>query len=140
MDKPCDNQSRFFTDKRWHDVGYWVVLVVACAIFLVMNLLTTFKEDDLSFALVEGVWTPIGSLTDIVRSFVNQFHHATGRTSNLVPLLLHALNRFAGIILFSLRPLPSLRRLSHSPASLPAGVLSGGRSRYRAGASPRGPP
>ena len=91
MDTPRDTQSRFFTDKRWHDVGYWVVLVVACAIFLVMNLLTTFKEDDLSFALVEGVWTPIGSLTDIVRSFVNQFHHATGRTSNLVPLLFSGL-------------------------------------------------
>ena len=91
METPRDTQSRFLTDKRWHDVGYWVVLVVACAIFLVMNLLTTFKEDDLSFALVEGVWTPIGSMADIVRSFVNQFHHATGRTSNLVPLLFSGL-------------------------------------------------
>lgn len=91
METPRDTQSRFLTDKRWHDVGYWVVLVVACAIFLVMNLLTTFKEDDLSFALVEGVWTPIGSMADIVRSFVNQFQHATGRTSNLVPLLFSGL-------------------------------------------------
>ena len=91
MDKPRDTISGFFTDKRWHDVGYWLVLAAACGIFLVMNVLTTFKEDDLSFALVEGEWMPIASLMDIARSFVNQFHHATGRTSNLVPLLFSGL-------------------------------------------------
>ena len=78
--------------RRWHAVAYWVVIATACAVFLVMNVFTTFKEDDLSFALVEGEWTPIRSLADIVHSFVNQFFHATGRTSNLVPLL------FSGVL------------------------------------------
>ena len=91
MDRSRNMIPSFLTDRRWHDVAYWGVLAVSCAVFLVMNVFTTLKEDDLSFALVEGVWTPIRSLVDVARSFVNQFFHATGRTSNLVPLVFSGL-------------------------------------------------
>ena len=73
--------------RRWHDVAYWLLLVVACAVFLMMNVLTTFKEDDMAFSLVEGQWTPIRSLMDVLRSHANLFVDANGRTANLVAAL-----------------------------------------------------
>ena len=69
---------------RWHDATYWVVLVLACVTFMVMNVFTTFKEDDMAFSLVEGEWTPVHSILDVLRSHVNVFFHANGRTANLV--------------------------------------------------------
>ena len=71
-------------DGRRHDIAYWAVLLVLCAVFMVMNFLTTWKEDDLAFSLIEGVWTPIGSIADVVRSHCNHFMHANGRTANLI--------------------------------------------------------
>ena len=53
---------------RWHDVAYWGLLVVAFAVMLVMNALTTLKEDDLAFTLIEGVWTPVRSFADLLQS------------------------------------------------------------------------
>lgn len=76
---------------RWHDLAYWAVLLGACVVFLVMNVLTTFKEDDMAFSLVEGEWTPVHSLLDLLRSHVNLFYHANGRTANLVAALFCAL-------------------------------------------------
>ena len=76
---------------RWHGVAYWAVLLGACAVFLVMNMLTTFKEDDMAFSLIEGEWTPVRSLLDVVRSHFNLFEHANGRTANLVAALFCAL-------------------------------------------------
>lgn len=66
-------------------VAYWLVMALACAVFFVMNMLTTLKEDDMSFTLVEGVWTPMHSLTDVIRSYCNQYVDANGRLANLVP-------------------------------------------------------
>ena len=68
---------------RWHDVAYWAVLLAACAVFLVMNVLTTFKEDDMAFSLVEGEWTPVHNVLDLLRSHINLFEHANGRTAVL---------------------------------------------------------
>ena len=76
-----------FISRRWHDVAYWGVLVVACVVFLVMNLLTTFKEDDLAFSLIEGVWQPVDSLLDLFKSHCNHFMDSNGRTANLVAAL-----------------------------------------------------
>ena len=76
---------------RWHDVAYWAVLLAACAVFLVMNVLTTFKEDDMAFSLVEGEWTPVHNVLDLLRSHINLFEHANGRTANLVAALFCAL-------------------------------------------------
>lgn len=72
---------------RWHDVAYWLVLALACVVFFIMNVYTTLKEDDMAFSLVEGVWTPIRSLLDVVRSHANLFVDANGRTANLVAAL-----------------------------------------------------
>ena len=54
---------------------------------MVMNMLTTLKEDDMAFSLMEGVWTPVRSLGDLFHSHINQFLHANGRTANLVAAL-----------------------------------------------------
>ena len=77
--------------RRWHDAAYWAVLLGACAVFMAMNVLTTFKEDDLAFSLIEGEWTPARSLLDVLRSHGNLYLHANGRTANLVAAVYCAL-------------------------------------------------
>ena len=89
MDKP-DNLSPailWLNKPRWHDAIYWCLLLVACASFLVMNVLTTLKEDDMGFTLIDGVWTPIQSLTDLLRSHYNHYVTTNGRTADLFALL-----------------------------------------------------
>ena len=77
---------------RWHDVAYWGLLVVAFAVMLVMNALTTFKEDDLAFTLIEGVWTPVRSFADLLLSHLTHYTGTNGRLAELVPEL------FAGLL------------------------------------------
>ena len=77
---------------RWHDVAYWGLLVVAFAVMLVMNVLTTFKEDDLAFTLIEGVWTPVRSFADLLQSHLTHYTGTNGRLAELVPEL------FAGLL------------------------------------------
>ena len=77
---------------RWHDVAYWGLLVVAFAVMLVMNVLTTFKEDDLAFTLIEGEWTPVRSFADLLQSHLTHFTGTNGRLAELVPEL------FAGLL------------------------------------------
>lgn len=77
---------------RWHDVAYWGLLVVAFAVMLVMNALTTFKEDDLAFTLIEGVWTPVRSFADLLQSHLTHYTGTNGRLADLVPEL------FAGLL------------------------------------------
>lgn len=79
-------------NRRWHDVAYWALLILACAVFLVMNVLTTYKEDDLAFTLIDGVWTPVKTFADAVKSYCNHFTNTNGRLSDLVPTL------FAGLL------------------------------------------
>jgi len=62
-------------------------MIAACAVFLVMNVLTTIKEDDMAYSLIEGVWTPVHTLLDVLRSHANHFADANGRTANLVAAL-----------------------------------------------------
>ena len=45
--------SRLMPD-HWHDVAYWGLLLVACAVFYWMNVLTPYKEDDMGFTLIDG--------------------------------------------------------------------------------------
>lgn len=72
---------------RWGVVAYWLVLALACVVFFVMNVLTTLKEDDMAFTLVEGVWTPVQSLLDIVRSHCTHYVNSNGRLADVVPEL-----------------------------------------------------
>ena len=37
---------------RWHDLAYWGLLLAVCAVFFVLNLWTSFKEDDMEFSLL----------------------------------------------------------------------------------------
>ena len=62
-------------------------MIAACAVFLVMNVLTTIKEDDMAYSLIEGVWAPVHTLLDVLRSHANHFADANGRTANLVAAL-----------------------------------------------------
>ena len=73
-------------------MAYWGLLVVAFAVMLVMNALTTFKEDDLAFTLIEGVWTPVRSFADLLQSHLTHYTGTNGRLAELVPEL------FAGLL------------------------------------------
>lgn len=70
--------------RRWHDIAYWGTIAVACIVFLVMNMLTTFKEDDLAMHLIEGEWSPVRSLADFFRSHYCHYMTVNGRSSDIV--------------------------------------------------------
>lgn len=69
---------------RWHDVAYWLLLLVACVVFYWMNCLTPFKEDDMLHSLVIGELTHVQSVGDLMRSYVNKFMITNGRSSDMV--------------------------------------------------------
>lgn len=83
-----ENRSRHLDlgASRWHDTAYWAILIVLGAAFLVMNFLTTLKEDDMLFTLIEGELTPVRSLTDALRSYGYHYLHTNGRLADIVPL------------------------------------------------------
>ena len=68
--------------KRWHDGAYWALMLVACVVFLVMNILTTYKEDDMAFVLLQG-----SSLHDMLRAQYDHFLHSNGRFADRVAML-----------------------------------------------------
>jgi hypothetical protein len=94
--KNCSDHSSILLKSRWHETAYWGLLALAGILFLIMNTLTTLKEDDMAFSLVEGSWVPIHSLLDALRSHCNHFVDANGRTANLVATLFWVI--FTGII------------------------------------------
>ena len=78
--------------RRWHDVAYWGLMVVACVVFYWMNVLTPFREDDMGFSLIEGEWTRMHTLLDLLRSHATHYANTNGRLADLVPEL------FAGLL------------------------------------------
>lgn len=82
--------SRLLPD-RWHDIFYWGLLILACAAFLLMNVLTPYKEDDMGFTLIDGVWTKVQSIADALQSYRNHLTNTNGRLADVVPTL------FAGL-------------------------------------------
>lgn len=76
--------------ERQHDLVYWVVMALACSVFYWMNVLTPYKEDDMGFTLIDGVWKPINSLGDFLQSCRNHYASTNGRLSDLVPALFAA--------------------------------------------------
>ena len=74
------------------------MLAVACAVFYWMNVLTTFKEDDMLHSLVSGDLTHINSLGDLLHSYWNKYFILNGRTSDMVAELFCA---FLGKPLFN---------------------------------------
>ena len=75
-----DNTRR----SRTLDVLYWVLLIGGCAVFFLMNLYTTTKEDDLFHSTIGGGSTrPIDTLLDVLRSWVAYYKY-DGRTANII--------------------------------------------------------
>lgn len=69
---------------RWRDVVYWVLLIGGCALFLLMNLYTTIKEDDIFHSTIGGGSTqPINSLMDVLRSWVAYYQY-DARMANII--------------------------------------------------------
>lgn len=64
--------------RRWHDVAYWGLMLVACIVFYWMNVLTPLKEDDMGFTLVGG------SPYDIWMAQVDHFMTANARFADIV--------------------------------------------------------
>ena len=83
MDRIANNIKGPFSP-RWHDVAYWGLLLVACAVFYWMNVLTPFKEDDMVHSLVSGEWTHMRTLGDFLRSCRNKYFVLNGRTSDMM--------------------------------------------------------
>lgn len=69
---------------RWHDVAYWGLMLVACAVFYWMNVLTPFKEDDMLHSMVIGDLTPINSVSDLLHCWWNKYLITNGRSSDMV--------------------------------------------------------
>ena len=76
---------------HWHAIAYWGLLAAACAVMLVMSILTTLKEDDLAYSLVEGPWTPVNTFGDVLRSFGYHYFNSNGRIADLLAMLFSGL-------------------------------------------------
>ncbi len=69
---------------KWDEVLYWVLLVGGCAVFLLMNIYTTIKEDDLFHSFIEdGSLRPIDSLSDVMRGWVAYYKY-DARLANVI--------------------------------------------------------
>lgn len=73
------NHLSSLAGKRWHDVVFWGIIVVACAVFWRMNVLTPFKEDDMAYSLIGH-----GSFMDFLRSRYEHYLTTNGRFSDTV--------------------------------------------------------
>ena len=78
-------------DQRWHDAAYWGLMLAACAVFLAMNVLTPFKEDDMLHSLVIGELTHVESFGDLLRSWWNKLFVLNGRSSDMIAELFCAM-------------------------------------------------
>ena len=67
---------------RWHDVIYWLLLVAIGVVFYIMNLWTSFKEDDMEFSLLRHA-----GLMDFLRSQYDHFMTSNGRCADLFATL-----------------------------------------------------
>lgn len=83
---------------RWHEIAYWALLLVACGVFYWMNVLTTFKDDDMLHSLVIGELTHVNTLGDLFRSYYNKYFVLNGRSSDMLAELFCA---FLGKPLFN---------------------------------------
>ena len=62
---------------RWHDVAYWGLLLAICVVFYVLNLWTSFKEDDMEFSLLRNA-----GLMDFLRAQYDHFLVSNGRCAD----------------------------------------------------------
>ena len=68
----------------WAEVLYWVMLIGGCAVFLLMNIYTTIKEDDLFHSYIQdGSLRPIDSFLDAMRGWV-AYYRFDARIANVI--------------------------------------------------------
>ena len=68
-----DNDSRY---RLAASILYWILLLGGCAVFLMMNIYTTVKEDDLFHAYIGGgSGRPINNLLDVLRSWLAYYQY-----------------------------------------------------------------
>lgn len=75
-----------------HRVAYWLLMLVGCVAFYLMNRYTGLREEDMFHATIEGTQgQPIDSLLDVLRSWWNHYVDCNGRTANLADYLFNGL-------------------------------------------------
>lgn len=81
---PLSPDARDTRADRFTQVIYWVLLIAGCAVFLLMNIYTTIKEDDLFHSMIGGGSSrPINTLADVFRSWV-EYYRYDARTANII--------------------------------------------------------
>ena len=68
--------------RRWHDAAYWGLMLAACIVFYVLNLWTSFKEDDMEFSLLRDA-----GFMDFVHARYDHYLTANGRCSDFFATL-----------------------------------------------------
>lgn len=101
---------------RWHDVAYWGILAAACAVMFVMNLWTSYKEDDMEFSLLSNV-----GVMDFLRSQYDHFMTSNGRCADLVATIFCA---FLGKMAFNVCNTLVFGLMAHLVTLLSAGRRS----------------
>lgn len=75
-----------------HGMAYWLMLLVGCVAFYLMNHYTVLMEEDMFHATIEGTHgQPINTLLDVLRSWWNHYLDCNGRTANLADYLFNGL-------------------------------------------------
>ena len=70
--------------KHWADILYWCLLLGGCAVFLLMNLYTPIKEDDIFHSYIGGgSGRPTNNLLDVLRSWVAYYQY-DARMANII--------------------------------------------------------
>ncbi len=73
-----DNHHQIKQSSRWHNVAYWGLMLAVCVIFYVLNLWTSYKEDDMEFSLLSNV-----GFMDFLRAQYDHFFTSNGRCADL---------------------------------------------------------
>ena len=66
----------------WHDAAYWALLLAACAVMYVMNMWTSFKEDDMELSLLRNA-----GFTEFWRAQLDHYLTTNGRCSDFFATL-----------------------------------------------------
>ena len=67
---------------RWHDVAYWGLMLAVCVVFFVLNLWTSYKEDDMEFSMLGNL-----GLMDFLRSQYDHYMTSNGRCADFFATL-----------------------------------------------------
>lgn len=79
-----DNQPQSVNTNtsRWHDTAYWGLMLAVCIVMYVMNVWTSFKEDDMEFSLLRDA-----GFMDFMRAQYDHYMTANGRCADFFATL-----------------------------------------------------